>query len=269
MNNKAFVVSTADYAGVGPINYLEFNLRVPPLNDVRVRRAIAHAIDKDFITKTLHKGISRRLDGPFHSGAAMYDAAAVKQYAYDLKAASALMDEAGLKPDSSGVRLKLTLQVPTFEQDSSALVAEYLRGQLRRIGIEITLRKATDTGDWSSRVGNWNYDMTMNSTFNWGDPVVGVHRNFVSSNIRKVIWTNTQGYNNPAVDDLLARATVERDPVKRRALYAEFQTIVTTELPFVWTNEGIYTTVYDKNLTGVPTGVYGPMAPWDEMRFTV
>ena len=46
--------------------------------------------------------------------------------------------------------------------------------------------------------------MTMDVPFNWGDPVIGVHRTYISSNIKKgVIWSNTQNYSNSKVDDIL------------------------------------------------------------------
>jgi ABC-type transport system substrate-binding protein len=47
--------------------YIEMNLRAAPLDDLRVRQAIAHTIDRNFVTKNLHRGFSQRLDGPLHS----------------------------------------------------------------------------------------------------------------------------------------------------------------------------------------------------------
>ncbi len=265
--NKDLLMTNRGYEALGPVNYLELNLRVAPLNDIRVRQAIAHAINKDFITKTLHQGLSRRLDGPLHSSNAYFDSSALTQYSYDLKKANALMDAAGLPKKGNDIRLQLTLDVPTFEPDSTNLVADYLKGQLRRIGIDVVLRKSTDLADWGSKVGQWNYQMTMNSTWNWSDPVVGVDRSFLSSNILKQIWTNTEGYSNPKVDELLAHAGREADPVKRKGLYSEFQKLVSQDLPYIWTNEGIYITVYNKRLRNLPSGVFGALVPFDEMRF--
>lgn len=264
--NPSLTVTTDGYGALGPINYLEFNLRDPLLSDLRVRKAIARSIDKDFITRTLHKGMSKRLDGPLHSGNPMFDAGALTLHPYDMQAANALLDAAGFPRKADGIRMRLTLDLPTFEPDSSQLVGEYIRAQLRRNGIEVTLRRSTDLADWSSRIGQWNYQLSMNSTWNYSDPIIGVNRSFLSTNIRKQTWANTQGYANPKVDDLLLRAAAEVDPAKRRALYREFQTIVTEELPFVWTNEGIYVTVYNKKLAGVPQGAFGTLTPLDTMR---
>ena len=67
-----------------------------------------------------------------------------------------------------------------------------------------------------------DFDMTMDVPFNWGDPVIGVHRTYISSNIKKgVIWSNTQNYSNSKVDDILKRAGVALDQGKRKSLYHE------------------------------------------------
>jgi len=266
MDNPELVVTRKGYEAMGPVIYLDINQRAAPLNDLRVRQAIAHAIDKDFITRVLHRGMSKRLDGPLHSGSPYFDESALVRYEFDLKKANQLMDAAGLPAASGGIRVPLTLDVPTFEPDSTQLVADYLKTQLRKIGIDIVLRRSTDLADWASRVGQWNYQLTMNSSWNWSDPVIGVNRNFLSSNIKKQIWTNTEGYVNPKVDELLTQAATEGDPMRRKALYSEFQKLVTADLPFVWTNEGIYTTVYRKTLRDVPEGVFGPLAPLDAIR---
>jgi len=266
MGNPDLVVTRKGYEALGPVIYLDINMREAPLSDLRVRQAIAHAIDKDFITKALHRGMSRRLDGPLHSGSPYFDAAALTRYDYDLKQANQLLDAAGLPRKEGDIRVQLTLDVPTFEPDSTQLVADYLKTQLRKIGLDIVLRRSTDLADWASRVGQWNYQLTMNSTWNWSDPVIGVNRNFLSTNIKKQIWTNTEGYVNPKVDELLNQAATEADQGKRKALYSEFQKLVTADLPFVWTNEGIYITVYRKTLRDVPSGVFGALAPLDTIR---
>ena len=266
-SNKNLVLTRKGYDAIGPINYLEFNLRVKPLDNLLVRQAIAHAIDKNFITSRLHRGLSKPLHGPFHSDNFYYDEAALQVYDYNLEKANALLDQAGLKPNAQGIRATFTLDVPTFEPDSMTLVADYLKPQLRRVGIDINLRKSSDFASWAKRIGSWDFEMTMNSTFNWSDPAVGVDRSFLSSNIKEQVWTNTAAYANDQVDQWLAQAAAEADPIARKALYAKFQKQVTSDLPFVWTNEGIYVTVYNKKLTNIPMGVFGGLTPYSSIRY--
>ena len=90
------------------------------------------------------------------------------------------------------------------------------------------------------------FDMSWDTVFNWGDPVIGVHRTYLTSNIAKGVWSNTQGYSNAKVDSILDEASKETDPDKRKRLYAEFQQIVSQDVPIYFTNTLPYHTIYSK-----------------------
>ena len=107
----------------------------------------------------------------------------------------------------------------------------------------------------------------MDASFNYGDPVIGVHRTYLSSNIKPgVVWSNTQSYISPKVDDLLARATVERDLEKRKALYAEFQKQVVADVPVAYTHIWAVATVADKSLKNLPITIWSGLTPYDEIE---
>ena len=95
--------------------------------------------------------------------------------------------------------------------------------------------------------------------------MIGVDRTYLSSNIRNIIWTNTQSYRNSKVDELLTKAGTEIDTTKRKGYYAEFQKIVTDELPVAWINVVPYRTIYNKKLRNVTTSIWGTLAPLDEV----
>lgn len=260
------VVTQKGYEALSPTNFLEFNLRNPLLADLRVRQAIAHAVDHEFITQELHHGVSVPLHGPLHHANPFFDEASLAEYPLDLEKAKALLDEAGLKPDADGVRARFTLDMPTFHPDSGRVVAEYLKPQLKKIGLEIEVRVSPDYATWAGRVGEFDYDMSMNGTWNNPDPVIGVHRSFLCDSPRKgVLFSNNGAYCNKEVEEILAKAAVETDFDKRKALYAEFQRIVTRELPVLWTNEEPYTTIYSTRVKNPPLGVWGAMGPMDEV----
>lgn len=64
-----------------------------------------------------------------------------------------------------------------------------LKSQPKKIGIEVTMRAAPDFPTWAGRVGSHEFDLTMDMVFNWGDPVIGVRRSYLCTNIVKgVIW---------------------------------------------------------------------------------
>lgn len=263
-------VTRRGYEALGPTNYLEFNHRVAPLDDKRVRQAIAYAIDRDFIVRSLQAGLSRQLDGPFHHSSPFFDEAALTKYRLDLDKANALLDEAGHKRGADGSRFSLTLDwLPDVHPDSQGTVAQYLRTQLRKVGIDIQLRQSPDFPTWARRVSNWEHQLSMNAIWNYPDPVIGTHRAYLCSNQKKgVIWSNTEGYCNARVDELLQQAGSETDPRKRKALYVEFQKILSEELPFTWTNEEPLHTLYSSRIGNVPQSVWGALQPMDKVYKT-
>ncbi|MEL7098942.1 MAG: ABC transporter substrate-binding protein [Pseudomonadota bacterium] len=254
----ALSLTTDGYAAVGPINWLAFNTASPKLSDVRVRQAIAYATDREFITKALHRGTSTPQRGPIIESSPFFDAS-IPSYDVDLDKAKALLAEAGF---ADGIELTIDYIPGPKEQQQS--VAEYLKSQLGKIGIDLTVRAAPDFPTWAGRVGGHDFELSMDVVFNWGDPVIGVHRTYLSDNIRKgVIWSNTQQYANASVDELLNAAAVELDPAKRADLYAQFQQQVATDLPVYWINALPYHTAYNAKLQNVPTGIWGTMHPMD------
>lgn len=263
--NKDLALTPKGYEGIGPLNWLAFNLERKELSDVRVRKAIAHAVDKDFITKKLMGGFATRSDGPIVPSS-IFAITDLVTYPLDLKKAAALLDEAGFRPGADGERFKLTIDfIPGGTDEQQKGVAEYVRAQLKKVGIAVTVRASADFPAWAKRIASGDFDMTMDVVFNWGDPIIGVHRTYLSSNIRPIIWTNTQKYRNSEVDKLLVTAGGVIDPVKRKAYYSAFQKIVTDELPILYINMTPYHTVTRKNVGNVPTTIWGPMSPLDEV----
>ena len=257
------VLTPEGYAAIGPVNWLAFNLARKPFDDLRVRKAIAYTVDRNFILKALMLGTAKAATGPLVPDNPFYNGD-VETYDLDLDKANALLDEAGHPKGSDGVRFPITIDyIPGAAMHKE--LAEYLKPQLKKVGIDATVRAAPDFPTWAKRVGGHDFDISWDVVFHWGDPVIGVHRTYLSNNIRKgVIWSNTQSYANPKVDELLARAAVELDPAKRKAIYHEFQEIVVDELPMYWTHVLPYHTIYHKNLGNPPQSIWGASSPMDE-----
>lgn len=253
-------VTDQGYAGIGPINWLAFNTKSEKLSDVRVRQAIAYAVDRNFITKALMRGIAKPQRGPIIESSPFFDES-IEAYDVDLDKANALMAEAGF-----GDGMKLTVDFLPSGPEQQKNVAEYLKSQLKKIGIEVEVRSSPDFPSWAGRISNYDFELTMDIVFNWGDPVIGVHRTYLSTNIVPgVIWSNTQQYQNEKVDEILDAAGKAKDQEERKALYAEFQQIVGQELPVYWINALPYKTVYDNRLGNPPLSIWGTMSPLDEV----
>jgi peptide/nickel transport system substrate-binding protein len=102
--------------------------------------------------------------------------------------------------------------------------------------------------------------MTANFLYGLADPVIGVHRQYATDQIRQgTVFVNSTRYSNPHVDDVLKRATTENDPAKRAALYFDFQKTVVEDSPIVWVFDMQFVNIYNKkfhDLVVSPLGVY-------------
>ena len=166
--SKHLVLDSDTYVAIGPNNWLAFNLLRKPLSDVRVRKAIAFAIDRDFITKALHAGFSYASTGPIVPGTPFYNGD-VERYDLDLKRANKILDDAGYKKGADGMRFKLTvdyLPSPRIDEHHKAL-AEYMKPQLKKIGIDVSVRTSPDFPTWANYVRNYDFDISMDLPFNW------------------------------------------------------------------------------------------------------
>ncbi|MFT5193159.1 MAG: peptide/nickel transport system substrate-binding protein [Candidatus Promineifilaceae bacterium] len=265
IENPDINVTDKGYAAVGAINWLAFNTKSEILSNKAVRQAIAYATDRDFITEALHSGVSQPAFGPIE-GSSPFANPNIEKYDLDLDKANALLDEAGYPADADGTRFSLTVDFIPGPPEQQQTVAEYLKSQLAEVGIDIEVRSAPDFPTWAGRISTYDFDLTMDVVFNWGDPVIGVHRTYLSSNIVEgVIWSNTQNYANDRVDELLDLAAKATDTDERIALYAEFQEIVADELPIYWINTLPYHTASALRVQNVPISIWGSMAPMDEV----
>ena len=251
-------VTPEGYGAIGPLDWLAMNTQRGPLADVRVRKAVAYAVDKDFIRNALMEGTTEDSRTGIHPDSPFYNSD-VETYDVDLDKANALLDEAGFPMDGDS-RFALTID---FGWPGVKPQVEYVKAALKKVGIAVEVRASADFPTWAKRMGEMDFDLSWDTVFNWGDPVIGVHRTYVSSNIGKGVWSNTQGYANARVDELLDMASREGDPAKRTALYAEFQAIIADELPVYHTNTLPYHTVYSDKVGNPPLGIWGTSTPID------
>lgn len=255
-------VEERGYEAAGQVNYLEVNLRRAPYNDVRVRQALAHAIDTDAISKILFLGFHQPAHAIVHPSNPLFSDTTVK-FKGGVEKANELLDEAGLMPDANGVRFKMVMDVPNWIPAYFQPVSEYLRGQLKKVGVEVTIRQAPDFSTWAKRLSEWDYDASLNGVWNYPDPAIGIHRLYACSNIRNQVWTNTQGYCDEELDALMAKGAVETDPEARKAVYAEFIRKTSEEQIMIYlTTLALFTTQHDW-VKNPPLGSWGSIAPWD------
>ena len=217
------------YGGTG-IMALEFNLQRPQFQDVRVRQAFAHAIDKAFILKHILLEQGTTADSPIPKNFPQFYSADVAQYPFDLKRAAALLDEAGFKPDKDGIRLR----IKNDPNPSAAYLqtANFLRSSFAKIGIKMDIRNQ-DYAQFIDRIyGRYDFDTNLSPASTAPDPAIGLQRFYWSKNIQSgVAYSNATHYSSPQVDALLEQAQIDNDPKRRWELYHQVQKQVLEDLP--------------------------------------
>ena len=248
-------MTTKGYEFFAPHQWLELNNRIAPMNDKRFRQAVMYAIDRKALLTRVFFGLGKVATGPVSSKTRFYEKD-VKQYEYSLDKAKALLDDMGLKPGADGKRVTIPYLVPPYGEIYQRS-AEFLRQSLGRVGIDLQLQ-GIDLAGWAEKCSNWDFSMTMNLVYQFGDPALGVSRTYITSNIRKgILFSNTAGYSNPEVDRLFEEAAVATSDAKRQELYSAVQKLLVEEIPIVWLVEQDYANFIDKKLKNVITTAIG------------
>jgi peptide/nickel transport system substrate-binding protein len=258
-----FDLETRGYEYLAPMFLLEFNLANPYLKDRRVRQAIAHAINKDVLVRTVWFGFGKPATGPVPSVLTQFYTADVPTYAFDPKRAEALLDEAGFKRGANGKRFKIIHDFLPYGADYQRS-AEYVKQALGKVGIDVEIR-SQDTAAFLRRVYTDNdFDLTSNFFYALPDPTIGVQRIYWSKNIKKgVPFSNASGYANAEMDALIEAAQVEHDRKKRRQLVNQLQKLAAEDLPVLDLFEIRFFTLVNKRVqshTSSAEGVYGSFA---------
>ncbi len=230
---------------------LSFNLERPAMADLRVRQAIALASDRAQMLRDVQFGLGKVAAGPISSGLTWAHAAgSLDMYATDVRRANELLDAAGLKPGSDGVRLTIDiLHFPTFSR-----VGEVLRLNLAKVGIRL-VQKPLDRAAFIDAVfAKRAFDTNIISYCNGADPDAGVRRMYASDNIGNVPFSNAAAYRNPEVDRLFALAAQTDNYDERGRHYAAIQRIVAAELPYWW--------LIETSVTSAWRARYQAFQPW-------
>jgi peptide/nickel transport system substrate-binding protein len=213
------------------INYLALvNLKPGPMQDLRVRRAMNHAVDVDELIAQVLKGRASKICGPLSP--ANVDFAKVDCYKYDPARAQALFKEAGIDPKT----LALTLDTPSGRYPLDKDVSLAIGAQLQRLGIKTNV-VVNEWGTHLDKVKNRNTgDMFF---LGWGPSVFG-------QGVIEPLFQANQTYssygNNKAIDEKIARVISIVDAKGRAAGYAELQQMIHDEAPWVplWQQHDLY-----------------------------
>jgi len=213
------------------INYLALvNLKPGPMQDVRVRRAMNHAVDVDELIKQVLKGRATRMCGPM--APANVDYAPVECYKHDQARALALLKEVGQDP----AKLELTLDTPSGRYPLDKDVSLAIAAQLQRLGIKVNVV----VNEWGTHLDKIKNRNTGDMFFlGWGPALHG-------QGTMQPLFLADQTYasygNNAMLSEKISRASTLLDPKARAEAYAELQRLVHDEAPwvFLWQQHDLY-----------------------------
>ena len=213
------------------INYLALvNLKPGPMQDVRVRRALNHAVNVDELIAQVLKGRATKICGPLSP--ANVDYAPVECYPYDPQRAAALLREAGHDP----AKLQLTLDTPSGRYPLDKDVSLAIAAQLGRLGLKVNVV----VNEWGTHLDKIKNRKTGDMFFlGWGPALHGqgtVQPLFLADQ------TYSSYGNNPVLNEKIRRASTLLDPKARAEAYAELQRLIRDEAPwvFLWQQHDLY-----------------------------
>ncbi len=212
------------------------NFRLPIFQDVRVRQAMAYAVNRPEMLRALYQGLGTVAQSPIHPSLWQYDKS-LKGYTYDPAKAKQLLAEAGWTPGPDGIlqkggqrfKAKYGFLAGKDYQNQALLIQQYLRA----IGMDIEVQ-AIERGDFFGRYFTpaGNIELVGIAWFNLLiPPQTELEDNFKSTGS----GAKTIGYSNPQMDRLLDEVILTRDRARQKALYAQIQQLIIQDVPHVLT----------------------------------
>ena len=241
--------------------YMGFNLKRKPYDDIRVRKAINYAIDKQEIIDGVYLGLGIDIASPYKPGT-RWSNPDLKPYPYNPQKAKALLKEAGfVDSDGDGVLERdgkpFSFEIVTNQNKEREKSAVLIQRRLKDVGIQVNIRAI----EWASFISRFiktgDFDVVI---LGWGLGLDPDQFNIWHSSQQAAGQFNFIGYNNPAIDKLLEQGRTELNPDKRQKIYHEFAKVLLEDSPIVYLSAGYGLSAIHKRVKGIdettpPAGV--------------
>jgi len=221
----------------GTFSQLSFNLKHPPLDDLRVRQALRYGTNRRLLAQKVMHGLVDLQESPIGGQSAHTDTHIPFQE-YSPKRAAALLDAAGWKVGAGGVRVKngvaLELNLATstgnLERDS---IAAIVQDDWKRLGIDLTIKHYPATTLYNSYAAGGilergRFDVEQSHQ---GYGLFGDETSIWACRSQPPVAVNTSHYCTPAFDRALGAFTREYDPVRSQQFANTFQEKLAEDIP--------------------------------------
>lgn len=240
---------------------VEINHRRKELADLKVRQAIAHAIDKDFVVKTIFLGYAKASTGIVPQNAPEFYTPDVPAYPFDPAKANALLDEAGYPRGADGNRFSLKL-LPAPYFGETRQFGDYLRQALAAVGIDARVVNNDSAAHQKAVYTDHDFDLAVAPTVFRGDPAISTTILVRSGTPAGVPFSNQGGYANPQIDALIDKANETVDEAARTELFHQFQLLVAEDLPLINVAEWGFITVASTKVGNVSNNPRWAVSNW-------
>jgi len=225
LQRRGFIVRDSN---VPYVWYFMFNMRDPVLKDVRVRQAIAHAVNRQELSDTVFRGHTAVASGMLPPASPSHDENYAFPYEYNPERARQLFQEANLP---SGWRLRILSATAGSGQLLAGRICEFLASSLEAAGCGAEI---VWTDDWIAYCNEWRSGLPDGagiSQMSWGMSCDVWLEQVLHSRNSSPFGFNAGYYANAVVDELLDKARRERDHGERTRLYREANELIMRDLP--------------------------------------
>ncbi len=203
------------------VMFFDINVTRSLMNDVRIRKALNHAVDVETIIKSVLSGFGQRAVSLLAPSLEFYYPS--YKFEYDPARARQLLSEAGVKPGT-----KVQIVGPQGRYPGDAEITQAVAGYLRRVGLEPELNIVGDYARYVSSVGpSKAWDLALDS---WAPGNLDADGTFTAL-LGSRSSLNWSGYANSKADDLIGQARGSVDPKTRERYYRALQMLVGQEVP--------------------------------------
>lgn len=214
-------------------NYIGLNLKDPKFSDKNVRQALAYGLNRQQLIKSVFKGQAYLCSEPQSIAHASY-LKGVNDYAYNPDKANKMLDAAGWKKGSDGIRVKngVKFEIHLLASSTNAsnnLVIPIVKANFEQLGINV-VPEQMELGTVLQKMKSKNFDAYLMGTSIGADVMSDLSGMFQSQSPY-----NYDSYNNSEYDKLVAQGFAETDVTKRTAIEQQLYKIANEDLPVIFT----------------------------------
>ncbi|TKA97562.1 peptide ABC transporter substrate-binding protein [Cereibacter changlensis] len=255
--------------GTATFESLTFNMERPQFQDLKVRQALYHALDKQAIIDALYYGVPQPTE-TYMPKESFYYNADLPKHEYDPEKAKALLDEAGWAPGADGIREKDGVRLAFTNSTTSGnhlreQAQQFFQQSFKDIGVEMTISNLPPAVMWGDYWMLSQFDSVVVglNTLTGPDPDTSDYFMSTSSAAKGGAGQNTWVYQNPEVDALLKQGGELVSPEERRPIYLKIQEIMRADLPFLPIFQ--YATIrgWKEGVTGYEANINNRIDTWN------